>query len=302
MFFFKLFLSNGDFSVSNSKVFWLSPDDHKSKSQDTSLKTTNDNCQLAKNQALIVNVQQTGYYRVNYDETNWKLIHSALVANVSSIHRVNRAQIIDDAMNLARAGSLSYDIASKLIDYLGTHEKEYIPWKSGLRSFQYKKKMLARHVRKLLTECQSTFEKTSDNVEITCNGGALFVNALVIASVCKKWIRDCLRETKDFRVILPHVNLTDLILFLTQLQNPILYDQDSPVIPDPDSLKCAIMNLSPYFNVDSLLEAVEIEDDVSDSMPESNDLTDTEHGMFIGWRNTTYKKLFQQMTSIFLST
>ena len=147
--------------------------------------------------------------------------------------------------------------------------------------------MLASHVRQLLTECQSTFEKTSDNVEITCNGGALFVNVLVIASVCKKWIRDCLRETKDFRVILPHVNLTDLILFLTHLQNPILYDQESPVIPDPDSLKCAIMNLSPYFNVDSLLEAAEIEDDVSDSMTESNDLTDNEHGMFIGWRKTT---------------
>jgi len=105
----------------------------------------------------------------------------------------------------------------------------------------------------------------------------LFVNILVFASVCKKWIRDCLRETEDFRVILPHVNLTDLILFLTHLQNPILYDQESPVIPDPDSLKCAIMNLSPYFNVDSLLEAVEIEDDVSDSMTESNDLTDNEH-------------------------
>ena len=147
--------------------------------------------------------------------------------------------------------------------------------------------MLASHVRQLLTECQSTFEKTSDNVEITCNGGALFVNILVIASVCKKWIRDCLRETEDFRVILPHVNLTDLILFLTHLQNPILYDQESPLIPDPDSLKCAIMNLSPYFNVDSLLEAVETEDDASDSMTESNDLTDTEHGMFIGWRKTT---------------
>ena len=149
--------------------------------------------------------------------------------------------------------------------------------------------MLASHVRQLLTECQSTFEleKTSDNVEITCKGGALFVNILVIASVCKKWIKDCLRETEDFRVILPHVNLTDLILFLTHLQNPILYDQESLEIPDPDSLKCAIMNLSPYFNVDSLLEPVEKDDDVSDSMTESNDLTDTEHGMFIGWWKTT---------------
>lgn len=146
--------------------------------------------------------------------------------------------------------------------------------------------MLASHVRQLLTECQSTFEKPSDNVEITCNGGVLFVNILVIASVCKKWIRDCLRETNDFRVILPHVNLTDLILFLTHLQNPILYDQESLVIPDPDSLKCAIMNLSPYFNVDSLLEPDDRDNDGSDSMTESNDLTDTEHGMFIGWRIT----------------
>ena len=36
---------------------------------------------------LIVNVQQTGFYRVNYDHTNWDMLSTALVNNHEQIHR-----------------------------------------------------------------------------------------------------------------------------------------------------------------------------------------------------------------------
>merc|ERR1739838_671634 len=55
---------------------------------------------LEVSQPLIVNVQQTGFYRVNYDLENWNLLADQLIDNHTSIHRVNRAQIIDDARGL----------------------------------------------------------------------------------------------------------------------------------------------------------------------------------------------------------
>ena len=126
--------SDGDFSHTETNL-WLKPND-----VDTPAK---DECNVPADTALVINIQQTGYYRVNYDVENWNLIYEALKQNMSSIHRINRAQIIDDAMNLARAGSLEYDIALKLVDYF-KQETEYIPWKARLRSFRYIRKMLAR--------------------------------------------------------------------------------------------------------------------------------------------------------------
>ena len=44
-------------------------------------------------EAVILNVQQTGFYRVNYDLTNWGLLAQHLLANHRQIHRINRAQV-----------------------------------------------------------------------------------------------------------------------------------------------------------------------------------------------------------------
>ena len=57
---------------------------------------------------VIFNKLQTGYYRVNYEEANWKLIVSQLKKNHAVISTINRATLIDDALDFARAGRLSY--------------------------------------------------------------------------------------------------------------------------------------------------------------------------------------------------
>jgi len=43
-----------------------------------------------------------GYYRVNYDKENWRLIQQQLMMDHTIIPPINRAQIIDDSMNLHR--------------------------------------------------------------------------------------------------------------------------------------------------------------------------------------------------------
>ncbi|XP_068228252.1 aminopeptidase N-like [Palaemon carinicauda] len=97
----------------------------------------------AQDKWVIFNVQQIGYYRVNYDENNWNLLIQQLQTDLEVIHLINRAQIIDDAMNLARAGQLSYNTALNVNSYLGK-ETEYVPWTSALNNMDYLDRMLTR--------------------------------------------------------------------------------------------------------------------------------------------------------------
>nr|XP_019564006.2 LOW QUALITY PROTEIN: membrane alanyl aminopeptidase-like [Aedes albopictus] len=77
---------------------------------------------------FILNNQQVGYYRVNYDADNWAKISKALHSeNFGGIHVLNRAQIVDDLFNLARADVVKYDAALEILDYLQA-ETEYPPW------------------------------------------------------------------------------------------------------------------------------------------------------------------------------
>ncbi|XP_055523953.1 membrane alanyl aminopeptidase [Wyeomyia smithii] len=81
---------------------------------------------------FILNNQQVGYYRVNYDTANWDKISTALRSeNFGGIHVLNRAQIVDDLFNLARAGEVKYESALDILDYL-QDETEYPPWLSAV--------------------------------------------------------------------------------------------------------------------------------------------------------------------------
>lgn len=80
---------------------------------------------------FIINKQQTGYYRVNYDDDNWYRIIQQLNTDHTKIHLLNRAQLIDDAFSLAKSKHLSYDIAIKLIVYI-RNERDYVPWAAFL--------------------------------------------------------------------------------------------------------------------------------------------------------------------------
>ena len=71
------------------------------------------------------------FFRVNYDKQNWALLVEQLLRNHTAIHVNNRAQIIDDAFNLARANLLDYETALSVTEYLHK-EVDYVPWNSAL--------------------------------------------------------------------------------------------------------------------------------------------------------------------------
>lgn len=69
----------------------------------------------------------TGYYRVNYDHENWKLLIKQLHKKHHDIHALNRAQLIDDSFTLAIDKKVSYVVPFSLMTYLRT-ETDVIPW------------------------------------------------------------------------------------------------------------------------------------------------------------------------------
>ena len=70
---------------------------------------------------------QVGYYRVMYDDTNFDLILDQLDKDHKAIPVGNRAQLIDDYLNIARASLIPYTNALDLTKYLDK-ERDYVPW------------------------------------------------------------------------------------------------------------------------------------------------------------------------------
>ncbi|XP_070690387.1 aminopeptidase N-like [Pempheris klunzingeri] len=85
---------------------------------------------------VLVNTNVSGYFRVNYDLDNWDRLLSLLNTNHQALSNINRAQIIDDAFNLARAKIITTTLALRTTKYL-SEERDYIPWESALRNLQY---------------------------------------------------------------------------------------------------------------------------------------------------------------------
>lgn len=79
-----------------------------------------------------------GYYRVNYDTENWRIISRYLQNKhrILNIHTSNRAQLLDDALNLARSGYLDYNTALDVTKYL-YQEFAYVPWKAAINNLQF---------------------------------------------------------------------------------------------------------------------------------------------------------------------
>ncbi|XP_030381815.1 aminopeptidase N-like [Scaptodrosophila lebanonensis] len=83
---------------------------------------------------LVLNLKLSALYRVNYDSRNWELIKATLDGdNYQAIHKINRAQLVDDALNLAWSGTLTYHFSLGLIGFL-KREEAYMVWAAAARS------------------------------------------------------------------------------------------------------------------------------------------------------------------------
>jgi aminopeptidase N len=83
---------------------------------------------------FVFNKQQRGYYRVNYDASNWAALSEVLSSDdYNKIHVMNRAQLIDDSYALVNAGYLNdYQTALDILKYLH-NEEDFFPWYAANR-------------------------------------------------------------------------------------------------------------------------------------------------------------------------
>ncbi|XP_075413562.1 aminopeptidase N [Tenrec ecaudatus] len=114
-------------------IYWLNG---TKEAQNNEFKTATD-------EWLLLNINVTGYYQVNYDEKNWKMIQNQLQTNPLVIPVINRAQVINDAFNLASAQIVSVTLALDNTLFLD-REREYMPWQAALSSLSYFKLMFDR--------------------------------------------------------------------------------------------------------------------------------------------------------------
>ncbi|KYN17626.1 Glutamyl aminopeptidase [Trachymyrmex cornetzi] len=86
---------------------------------------------------IIVNVQQIGYYRVNYDKTTLGQISEYLNwDHMDKIHVLNRAQIIDDAFYFFMRKEIDLYLFLALTEYL-QRETDFIAWYPMFKSLEY---------------------------------------------------------------------------------------------------------------------------------------------------------------------
>ncbi|XP_052805763.1 aminopeptidase N-like [Mya arenaria] len=81
---------------------------------------------------VVCNLKQIGFFRVNYANENWRHIIGQLKKDPLAFHTINRAQIINDAWELQRAGLLDIEIALQTFEYLDL-ETEFAPWWAAIR-------------------------------------------------------------------------------------------------------------------------------------------------------------------------
>lgn len=151
---------------------------------------------------VIFNVQQTGFYRVDYEDDLWMLISQQLQTNASVIHRINRAQIVDDIFNLARANHVEYSLAFDLLSFLKT-ETDSLPWASADAGFEYLNRVLvdSEYYQPYLNFISSLVSNLYTTMGMQDRAGELLPQKIsrniAINLFCISGDETCLKETND---------------------------------------------------------------------------------------------------------
>ncbi|KAL3884568.1 hypothetical protein ACJMK2_024701 [Sinanodonta woodiana] len=100
---------------------------------------------------LLGNVDYVGFFKVNYEVEMWQKLAEQLNTNHLAFRESNRAGLIGDSFNFARASILDYSVALNLSTYLH-NETSYVPWKAFVDATDFIRGMLTKQSAYILLE------------------------------------------------------------------------------------------------------------------------------------------------------
>lgn len=154
---------------------------------------------------IIFNSQQTSYYRVNYDNGLWMSIIEQLNKpgeEYAKINVVNRAQLIDDSLSMARAGRVKYSVPLGIMNYL-SKEVDYIPWVAANRGFSVMNRMLTsttsydNYQKFVRGSTAAIYNKLGANLIPNEPKLDVYARQLAIDLACQAGLASCLSQTND---------------------------------------------------------------------------------------------------------
>ncbi|NXQ59594.1 AMPN Aminopeptidase, partial [Anthoscopus minutus] len=176
-------------SSRGNSSFWL-----------TKVTDTNNNFRLNSPSWLLLNLNVTGYFRVNYNQENWDQLLSQLGTNHKVFPVINRAQIIDDAFNLARAKYVNVALALNTTRFL-RQETEYMPWQAALSNLQYFQQMfdrsevfgaMSKYMRKQVTPLFAYYKNITNGWKDIPSGLMVQYNEInAISTACSYGVTEC---------------------------------------------------------------------------------------------------------------
>ncbi|XP_058118309.1 aminopeptidase N-like [Anopheles ziemanni] len=152
---------------------------------------------------ILANVNQHGFYRVNYDTLNWYMLIEALIDDPTTIPLQNRAQLVDDSFYLARSNRLDVEITLELLTYL-RHEREYPPWEAASRVFNYFNNRMRGHPDYVLY--QLYVDTLIGDVFMTLDVATVdpderllhkYLRQTITSWACRMEIESCLTQTQE---------------------------------------------------------------------------------------------------------
>ncbi|XP_041967197.1 alanyl (membrane) aminopeptidase a [Alosa sapidissima] len=156
--------------------------------------------ELKRDKWIVVNINCTGYYRVNYDRGNWEGLMAQQKADHHAIPMINRAQLIDDAFNLARGKYIDVTLALNTTKYL-KNETEYIPWNAAMKNLKYFILMFDRsevygpmqtYLKDQITNLYRHFEHDTMNNTVPKNHLDQYAQLEAVTVACKVGLKECI--------------------------------------------------------------------------------------------------------------
>jgi len=122
---------------------------------------------------------------VNYDAANWMALIGQLDESHTDVHVLNRAQLIDDAFALARAGHVNYTVPLRLTKYLAK-ENDTAPWRTAMKGFAYLLERMPRDQRGY-ADLKVTARRLDRSVRVRLTQTVLFPVARASRTTSASW-------------------------------------------------------------------------------------------------------------------